>query len=607
MRLLQCLLLEPCPTQHKSYGFGYGILSAMKNKSTLLIIVLFLGLLLANTAIFAATLGLDKNSGSWGRARILIFMIGVFLILCAGVYYFYSEQIEAIIRKFMRRSILWMEAHEYTARLLRFFRLYGFIFPIAIFVILVYVYFVSAGTWTEWISPTRYYADLERGFEHGKLFVPGFSPSELSELSDPYDPSARAAAGIRTPIDISYYNGRYYLYWGPVPSLILLAIRPITYGRVGDMQLVFGFVCGILLAQFFIIIFIWDRFFLHHPKWILTLSTILVGFSGPILYMLNNVKGSSVYDASIVGGQFLFISGLLLILVTLGRKTPSNWRLFLAGAFFALSIGSRLSLVIPVGVVTAISALWILKSKTELSQKTLSLFALALPLSLGAASLGWYNWERFGSITESGFYYQLAGIHIQKHYADLVKPIYIYQNLYNYFLNPFRLESQFPFAYVGYGNSQPIFPSYNLPALYTSQQLTGLFYLAPFVIFSIIPPLALLFASFRKSPAKSLLVVNHDDDHAYRWIILVLGASFLSTLAFLASFFWAAMRYIEDFMPSLVILSLIGIWQGYQMLADKPALKKYFIPFGLVLVIASIVMSVLIAISINNLRFAFIQ
>jgi hypothetical protein len=576
----------------------------MKNRAMLLGILFLSGLFCIGAAFFAEGRSLDKAPGDWGRGRILVLTLGAFLLLCAGTYYRYGVQIEMAIRRFIFR----LESYKSTAELLRFLRSYSFIFPIVIFVMLVYVYFISSGTWTTWVSPTRFYADLTRGFERGDLFVPGHPPSELRDLLDPYDPVARAAAGIRTPIDISYYNGRYYLYWGPVPSLILLAIRPITYGRVGDMYLVFSFVCGIFLAQFLIVIFIWDRFFPHHPKWMLILSTFLAGLTGPVLYMLNNITGSSVYDASISGGQFFFISGILCVFVALGRKAPSNWSLFLAGTFFSLSVGSRSSLILSVGVVTAISALWILKSKIELYRKALSLFALSLPLFLGAVSLGWYNWERFGSITESGLYYQLTGgnVNLQKNYSNMLRPIYIYQNLYNYFLNPFRFKPQFPFIHVRYGNVYPVFSSYALPALYNSQHITGLFYIVPFVVFSLIPPLALLSGRFWKSPATSLLI-NHNDDIAYRWIILVLGASFLSIFAFLISFFWVAMRYMEDFMPSLIILSVIGFLQGYQMLAKKTVLRKYFTVFGIVLAIISIIVSGSVAISVNNLRFVFIQ
>ncbi|HET7144407.1 MAG TPA: hypothetical protein VFI68_10340 [Anaerolineales bacterium] len=371
------------------------------------------------------------------------------------------------------------------------------------------------------------------------------------------------------------------------------------------MQLVFGFICGIFLAQFFILIIVWNRFFHRHPKWMLAFSIFLTGLVSPVTFMLNNYRGARIYEAAISGGQFFFMGGLLLIITSLNVSLPSRWKLLLAGIFLALAIGTRLFLFIPVGVIAAINVFWILKSRTELSRKTLNLFMFGFPLVLGVACLGWYNWARFGSVTESGLYYQLAGNNIQKNYPDLIKPIYIYQNFYNYLMSPFRLEAQFPFAYVEYGNSKAIFSSYRLPSLYTSQQITGIFYTVPFVVFSIIPFLALLPTHFKKLPAAAFAIGL--DDYTYKWVILVLSASFLFAFGFLTTFFWTAMRYMEDFMPSLIMLSVIGFWQGYQRLAGKPALRKYFTSFGFVLAIISIVISNLIAISINDLRFLFIN
>src|SRR3990172_3306037 len=121
------------------------------------------------------------------------------------------------------------------------------------------------------------------------------------------------------------------------------------------------------------------------------------------------------------------MGGLLFILTSLGSKSPAGWRLLLAGIFFALAIGTRLFLFIPVGVLAALTAFWIFKSNTDLSRKVINLFLLVFPVVLGFACLGWYNWARFGSITESGLYYQLAGNYIQENYPELIKPIYIYQ------------------------------------------------------------------------------------------------------------------------------------------------------------------------------------
>lgn len=335
----------------------------------------------------------------------------------------------------------------------------------------------------------------------------------------------------------------------------------------------------------------------------LLISIFLTGVAGPVAFMLNNFRGARIYEAAISGGQFFFMGGVLFLLAFF-KKGISKWLLFSAGVLLALAVGTRFFLVISVGAVAALVVFGIGRTNEGLSQKLLNLSFFVLPLFLGAVCLGWYNWSRFGSIIESGLYYQLAGHNIQENYPNLIKPVYAIQNMYNYLVAPPDFEAHFPFFFAEYGSDVSVFPAYNLPELYTSQQITGLFYLVPFVVFSVIPLVSLMFPGLKK---RSLFTrESREDDYFYNWMVVNLGVTSLSAFVFLLTFFWAAMRYIEDFFPSLIILSVIGFWQGYQMLADKPALQKKYVSIGLALAIVSIVMSNLIAISINNLRFLFI-
>lgn len=87
------------------------------------------------------------------------------------------------------------------------------------------------------------------------------------------------------------------------------------------------------------------------------------------------------------------------------------------------------------------------------------------------------------------------------------------------------------------------------------------------------------------------------DSEFFSWIIICLTGCWLAAFGVLQFFFWAAMRYMQDFMPALMMLSLIGFWQGYKLLAPRPAARKLYAVFGIVLAIASIIISTLLAIS----------
>lgn len=560
------------------------------------LLLFFVGLFFAGVAIFAETLGLDKNPGEWSRVRIFILILGITFGAVSVVFYLYSDRINVLWRHFLSTKGL----DTKNKKKFTFWHEYGITVPVILLIIAIYIWYVSSGTWLDWVSPTRYYANLARGFQLGQLHIPSQPDPLLSQLPNPYDPSARV--GIEVPHDITYYDGKYYLYWGPAPALILLAVQSIVGGRVGDLQLVFGFSSGIFVAQFLILLLIWRRYFQQHPKWMFLFFIFLTGAVGPVAFMLNNFRGARIYEAAISGGQFFFMGGILFVFVSF-NKGIFKWFLLLAGIFLVFAVGTRFFLVIPVGVVAALVVFWIGRANVGLSQKLLNVSFFISPLFLGAVCLGWYNWARFGSIAEFGLYYQLAGNYIQKNYQDLIKPIYAIQNLYNYLAAPPRFEAHFPFFFVEYGSDVAIFPFYHLPELYTAQQITGLLYLVPFIIFSIIPIASLMFPHLKKK--SSFTHVDKGNEYFYNWMIVTLGVVSLSAFGFLMAFFWAAMRYIEDFIPSLVVLSVIGFWQGYQMLADKPTLRKTFVFVGLALAVVSIVMSNLIAISINDLRFLF--
>jgi uncharacterized BrkB/YihY/UPF0761 family membrane protein len=62
-------------------------------------------------------------------------------------------------------------------------------------------------------------------------------------------------------------------------------------------------------------------------------------------------------------------------------------------------------------------------------------------------------------------------------------------------------------------------------------------------------------------------------------------------------FFWAAMRYAEDFMPALMLLSIVGFWQSYRSLSGDRAERKWIAVLGAVLAGISIVIGAALGLS----------
>jgi hypothetical protein len=280
-------------------------------------------------------------------------------------------------------------------------------------------------------------------------------------------------------------------------------------------------------------------------------------------------------------------------------------RLAAAGTLWALAVGTRSTQVVPVGLLALMAAWWVLNADQRWSKKLTELIPLIVSLGLGLACLGWYNWARFGSITETGLYYQLNGTaNWHEIYDQLFGPIFIPQNLYYYLLYPFSLDSQFPYIHAVYGRTEAIFASYALPSFYFVGKITGLVWTLPFAVFAAIPLRGALKRLRNRRLAEDQ--PGAAEGRALAWITLTLWGSFLVMFVTLLSFFWATMRYLEEVVPALAILAVIGFWQGYLGIMRRPGLKKLYTYVGVALAVFSIVVSTLVGLSVNEARFPII-
>lgn len=463
-------------------------------------------------------------------------------------------------------------------------------------VLVVYVFFISAGTWSNWLATSTVYDQIATSLSHGKLSL-GVDPSPaLLALPNPYDPTERA--GISYPQDISLYKGKFYYYFGLTPALILLILKSFITGVIGDQYLVFAFAPGALVFQSLLMIEIRRRLFPETPPWLALPAILVIGLISPFGWMLNL---ASVYNAAILGGQFFFFAGLYSAFRALEGSSISRSQLVLAGIFWVSAIGSRMTQIMPISFTLLMVLIWIAfrNRRQYLSPNSLkAIIALFLPMFIGAIGLGWYNWARFDSVLETGITYQLAGPDLQKHQHELFSPLYMANNIYNYFLIKPELSNKFPFLSPVRGYSDSVIGSIKLPDVYFSQETAGLFYIAPFILFSLVSVTVIL-----KILRKGSTLFDEADNAPINWTIICLLGSFLSSLFCFLFFFWAGVRYQADFMPPLVMLSVIGFWQACQYTSKQPLLRYLFILIGLGLIFITIINSNLIALSISSARY----
>ena len=564
------------------------------------VLILAVGIAIMLLAIFAELLGLDNDPG-WGRGRKLLLVIGFATIVFSYILFKHSSMLSSKLKGFC--SFMSPQVKSFVVYISRIIRDYWQTLIPFLLVVMIYIWFGSSGTWTTWTSPTRYYAKLAESFEIGELYLLEEPDQNLLMLSNPYDPLARK--NTKAPTDYSLYKEKFYLYWGPVPALFLTIINPFIDGRIGDLQIAFGFLCGIFLSQYLLIILIWHQYFKNLPKWILILSILLIGLSSPTTFALSIEPNGRIYEAAIAGGQFFLLSGLFIAYTTLRNNSDTPMLpLIIAGTLWALSIGTRLVLIVPIGFLMLSSFQRIFSIHRSFPKIMITkMFLMGLPVALCIVALASYNWARFGSITETGFSYALASVNLKAHANDIFSPVYISQNLYNYLLAPLNIDTLFPFLHANDGIKAAILSQHNLPEVYSTQTAAGLIYIEPFILFAVIVIVPFFRQRFKN---KHITYFSGDANQtSINWIIISLGGSFILPFALLLIFFWMGLRYTADFMPSLIILSTLGFWQGYQLLQSNHTQRILFSVFGITIACISIIANILLPLSINGVQFFF--
>ncbi len=439
----------------------------------------------------------------------------------------------------------------------------------------VYFWFVTAGTLQQWPVYGIYYDWLSDAFRAGQLHVQKLPNPELLTKENPYDPRhARLWIG-----DLSLHNGKYYLYWGPVPAAIQGAVKEIfSINRsIGDQYLVFLHISMAGLSAAFLVFRMATKLFSRLPLPVICLAMLTVAFINPVLHSLTN---GNVYLVAIAGAQGFFMLGLLLAFEAI-VNSGSGWRkrllLLACGSIsFGLAMGCRASIA-PAVIVSAFASGFLLEPwrKSSWERRFTGLAAALVPTGLAGLGLLYYNWVRFDDLLEFGTNLQTGPFPFRFDTKDI--PV----NLYTYFLRPPALSCHFPYLF------QEWFPAPDFPGFLTRPE--GYLLNEPVVGILLASPLVLIIPFAFAIKRKSLSAPR-------RRALLFCFVSFLAagTLPGIVplGLYMATMRYQGDVILGLCLLSLLGfffIWsrlpsKGYLLLASiTVVMALHTIAFGLAL------------------------
>ena len=416
-------------------------------------------------------------------------------------------------------------------------------------VIGAYAYLAQSGL-LELLSPnaaSTYYNLLVQGFRAGQLNLKAEVPPGLAQLPNPYDPDANSPYRLMPYRlhDLSYYNGRLYLYHGVTPALILfwpfvaLTGHYLFHRQAVEIFCTIGFLTSVGLLHA-----LWRRYFADVRVGVVAACALALGLATGMPVLLSR---SDVYEVPISCGYMLTMLALAAIWCALHEPERRCRWLATASVAYGLAVGARPSLlfgavILLVPVVQAWHEPW--------PRKLAGLLAATGPIVLIGLGLMLYNARRFGSPFEFGVRYLLAGDSQtgSVHHFSLG---YLWFNLRLYFLKSVGWSSHFPYV------RKMVLPP--LPPGHGSVEV-------PFGILANIPLAWLALALPLAWRSRSVETVS-----ALRWFLTAVALLFGSSALTIGLFYFTAVRYEVEFLPALLLLAAVGILGLEQALADRPA------------------------------------
>lgn len=300
----------------------------------------------------------------------------------------------------------------------------------------------GALAWPEYMEHHQQYYRLTEALLEGHVDVGAAAMPE--GLDNPYDPAARAAAGLGYgdfKWDQAYYNGHYYVYFGIVPVLLFYLPYYVFTGRhlpQADLVFVLG---GLLMVG--IAFLLWQiirRWFQGTPYILYLLLTITMGAASGLGYA---VYKPDLYMVPILTGVVCGVWGLGFWISARKGEEYSVWRLGAGSLCIALIAGCRpqMLLIMLMGPILFYRAA-LRERKLFARKREGQTLALCLPFAAVAAGIMWYNAARFGSVWDFGANYNLTT-------NDMTHRGWVWGRcglgIFSYLLQPVRIGSIFPF------------------------------------------------------------------------------------------------------------------------------------------------------------------
>ena len=390
-----------------------------------------------------------------------------------------------------------------------------------------------------------FYNSLTHSLLKGQLFLDIKVPAELASLTNPYDPKQRKILNhIRNDgtidegylYDASLYKGKYYLYFGITPVILIFAPFHLITGI--DLPVPTALLTFILLALVIQISLLRTVLRDHFHKLgnsVFVSCVLICAFCNPIALLL---RRPTIYELAIGCALFLNTCLVYIIYKIINRTYFSYTLIVILGIIYSLLIGSRPNFIF-ISPAILLFFYFTLKIKYQDNinlRKTILLFSI--PVFFIGALIAIYNYLRFDSFTEFGVHYQLAGIYDQTKVSLLSVKNIVY-NLYAYLITIPTFNIHYP--YINFSGWEGLPNPIKEPVGFLATPMLG--------IITCLPILGVPLWAFIFRPGFI--------DIKLKYFVIVLYFLFFLSFMSIISLAGNCVRYYFDFSLYLAIISVI--------------------------------------------------
>ena len=304
---------------------------------------------------------------------------------------------------------------------------------------------------------TEQYQKLAEAFAEGSVSLLYEPCDALKNLENPYDISARNAVMEfgEWCFDHAYYNGKYYVYFGALPVVLLYLPYYLITGEHIHNHVVCFIGILLILAAFILIVDIFVRRYAKKcsvAMWLLLNELLLIGS-----YVVYVDKRPDLYSVPIIWALALGLWGIWFFAKAIpedkDKSDTLNIPFMAAGSLCtALVTGCRphifLIVILDVLLLRKYAFSWkYLKSSNGIK----AVVAVFVPMVVVGSVVMVYNYARFGSPFDFGAFYNLT-------FNDMRNRGFVFDRIpYGtsvYLLRPLEFNPEYPYFYNIYQNTK---------------------------------------------------------------------------------------------------------------------------------------------------------